>query len=398
MLTLDKNKKYLLACSYGPDSMALFFMLKNEGYIFDAALVNYHLRKESDDEMNRFVKTCKKNNINYHVKSLTSKSENGNIEALCREIRYDFFKELSDKYGYDAVLVAHHQDDHIETYLMQKSRKNLVNYYGISEYTIIKGVNIIRPLLRFSKKELLNYCLDNNIDFSIDKTNLENDYLRNRIRHEHVEKMSKEERKTILDEIEFKNYVLSNMLNSLQSLNLNKVDVLLALDDTEFCYAINILANNFELNISRNFCNEIKKILMSDKPNVTFSINSDLMFVKSFDECYFDNNEQCEYFFILKEPSILDTDYFYLNFLNDSSNRNVFLNDYPLIIRNLKNDDEIEISGYMVKANRLFIDWKMPLRYRKKWPVIVNKDGKCIYTPRYQKDFVKTDDINFYVK
>ena len=50
MLNLDKNKKYLLACSYGPDSMALFSMLLEEGYRFEVAHVNYHFRNESNLE------------------------------------------------------------------------------------------------------------------------------------------------------------------------------------------------------------------------------------------------------------------------------------------------------------------------------------------------------------
>ena len=50
MLNLNKNQKYLLACSHGPDSMALFYMLKEEGYNFAVAHVNYHHREESNLE------------------------------------------------------------------------------------------------------------------------------------------------------------------------------------------------------------------------------------------------------------------------------------------------------------------------------------------------------------
>ena len=63
MLNLDKNKKYLLACSYGPDSMYLFSLLLKEGYNFSAAHVNYHFRKESDDEEKALRKYCYENNV-----------------------------------------------------------------------------------------------------------------------------------------------------------------------------------------------------------------------------------------------------------------------------------------------------------------------------------------------
>ena len=61
-------------------------------------------------------------------------------------------------------------------------------------------------------------------------------------------------------------------------------------------------------------------------------------------------------------------------------------------------NDEYLINGYKVKANRLFIDWKMPLSLRKRWPVIKDKNGNIIYIPRYQKDFKKNESLNFYVK
>lgn len=72
MLNLEKDKNYLLACSYGPDSMALFDMLLKGGYHFSAALVNYHLRPESSDEMYGFIKYCEKHKISYHVKDIVN--------------------------------------------------------------------------------------------------------------------------------------------------------------------------------------------------------------------------------------------------------------------------------------------------------------------------------------
>ena len=73
MLNLDKNKKYLLACSYGPDSMALFGMLLSENINFEVAHVNYHLRKESDDEENGLRSFCELHNKTIYVKNVTHK-------------------------------------------------------------------------------------------------------------------------------------------------------------------------------------------------------------------------------------------------------------------------------------------------------------------------------------
>jgi tRNA(Ile)-lysidine synthase len=70
MLNLNKNQKYLLACSHGPDSMALFYMLKEEGYNFAVAHVNYHLREESNLEQQQLEDYCAKETSNYLLKML----------------------------------------------------------------------------------------------------------------------------------------------------------------------------------------------------------------------------------------------------------------------------------------------------------------------------------------
>ena len=146
MLNLDKKQKYLLACSHGPDSMALLYMLKEEGYNFAVAHVNYHLREEADKEQEQLEKYCAKNKIKIHDYEVDEVLNAANLEEQCRVLRYSFFKELVNEFGYYAVLIAHNQDDVIETYLMQKKRQNLVEYYGIKESPIIFDIRIIRPL------------------------------------------------------------------------------------------------------------------------------------------------------------------------------------------------------------------------------------------------------------
>ena len=110
MLNLDKNKRYLLACSFGPDSMYLCYLLLEEGYSFDVAHVNYHLRDESDDEERKLRDFCLKHNLKIYVLNNKEKIER-NVEARCREIRYSFFEDLYKKNHYDTLLVAHHQDE-----------------------------------------------------------------------------------------------------------------------------------------------------------------------------------------------------------------------------------------------------------------------------------------------
>ena len=80
MLNLDHKKRYILACSYGPDSMALFSLLLKEGYDFDVAHVNYHLREESNAETEGLQQYCEKNKRKLFVLDV-KENISRNIEA-----------------------------------------------------------------------------------------------------------------------------------------------------------------------------------------------------------------------------------------------------------------------------------------------------------------------------
>lgn len=400
MLNLEKNKKYLLACSYGPDSMALFDMLLKEGYRFAVAHVNYHLRKEADDEEIELRNYCLTHGVGIYVKSVRENLGDSNLEAKCRDIRYNFFIDVVKQNGFDALLVAHQEDDLIETYLMQKKRKNLVNYFGIKEISYFTDVEIIRPLLKYRKKELLIYCRMFAVPYAIDKTNLEDHFLRNQLRHSVVEKMTPEERKEILEEIDSENQKLAKIFEKISNIKSNKIEEYNRLNDTEFLYAIVLLGRKIksDFTISKEQGEELRKVLLCDKPNVSLTVD-ELVFVKEYDSFSIkEDSETCDFEYALNEPGKLDTPYFSLDFTRDPSRRNVSPDDYPLTIRNARAGDAYRILDYEKELRRLFIDWKMPVSLRNRWPIIVNKDGVIIYVPRYQKDFSPSKDDNFSVK
>ena len=400
MLNLEKNKHYLLACSFGPDSMALFDMLIKEGYRFTVAHVNYHLRKESDEEESLLRDYCFNHNIGIYVKDVDEDLGESNLEMKCRDIRYNFFIDVIKTNGFDALLVAHQEDDLIETYLMQKRRKNLVNYFGIREISYFSNVEIIRPLLKYRKGELMMYCKMFNVPYAIDKTNLEDHFLRNQIRHSVVEQLSNEERKNILLEIENENKELAKILDVVANIKSNKIEEYNRLNDIEFLYAIVALGRKIkdDFIVSKEQGAELRKVMNSDKANVSLIVDG-LRFLKEYDSISIQEDiEQTDFEYVMNEPSVLDTEYFFIDFTKDSSDRNVSLSDYPITIRNAKNDDVIEILDFKKDLRRMFIDWKMPISLRNRWPVILNKDGKIIYVPRYLKDFVIPPNANFYIK
>ena len=398
---LERNKNYLLACSYGPDSMALFYLLLKENYNFAVAHVNYGLRKEADAETEGLKKYCEDNNIPlYIIKADVDKSRN--IESECRKIRYSFFKELCSQYHYDEVLVAHHQDDVLETYLMQKKRQICPKYFGIAAKTHIFDVDITRPLLNVSKEDLLKLCDDNNVPYAIDSSNLKDTYLRNRIRHHILAGYNDAQRENLISNMENDNLVLSDIYNFILTHDIHNIETLLNCDELTYLYCINESAKRAKNTavISKEQAFEIRKILLSEKPNVSANIRGNLYFVKEYDACHFEliKKSYPEYCYVVDDRSVINNEHIYINLLTDTSNLHIKDEDFPITIRTARKNDLVTINDYQVEVRRLFIDWKMPTSIRKQWPVILNKEGKVIYIPRYQKDFQNDGKRNFYVK
>jgi tRNA(Ile)-lysidine synthase len=91
---------------------------------------------------------------------------------------------LSEKYKTDGIVIAHHKYDKLETYLIQKEKKSLVNHWGLPFESIINGFKVYRPALEISKEEIMNYLELNKIDYATDYTNDLEIYKRNRLRKE----------------------------------------------------------------------------------------------------------------------------------------------------------------------------------------------------------------------
>ena len=199
-----ENKKWLIGASGGPDSMALVKICLDKKINFAIAHVNYHHRKEAEEEEEYITSFAKKHHIPIYVLN-GQFTYSGNFEAEARRYRYNFFKEIIEKDNYDGVLVAHHKDDLLETYLMQKEKHLIPETYGLAEEIDYEGIRVCRPLLSYTKKDLENICKDAGIKYYIDCTNNDITLARNYIRHEILAKMSEEEKEDLLKEIQDKN-------------------------------------------------------------------------------------------------------------------------------------------------------------------------------------------------
>lgn len=181
-LNLLKDGKNLLAFSAGVDSSALFHALLANKIKFKVAHVNYHTRKESEDETEHTLKLCKEWGIECFVHRC--KLDESNFENSARVERYDFFKKILKEQKLENLLTAHHLNDRFEWLLMRLTRgSGAVSLAGFKEIEKWGEWKIIRPFFEISKEKLHLFLEANGLKYFEDSSNFESKYFRNYIRH-----------------------------------------------------------------------------------------------------------------------------------------------------------------------------------------------------------------------
>ena len=380
-LSLDKTKKYVVACSFGPDSMALLDSAIKCGLNLVVAHVNYRKREAAQAEQEGLQSFCDKHNIKLYVLDLLGQKSTGNFQDWARQKRYEFFKSVVEKEGAYAVLVAHQEDDVIETYLMQKKRGNFVKNYGISEENELYGVKIIRPLLGYSKQDLRDYDNENNIPYSIDESNLTDHYTRNKIRHSIVEKLSDEERAKILEEIKHSSsndVAIKTKFNKQEFLDLRYEQLVMIFD----YYMVKAKEHR---DLSEKFVNEIKKGF-ENKTNLRFEITKRVWVELDYNNVFIVNASKIKPYQISFENKC-KSDFLDIDFRGGAEDRGIDKTLTKFMIKNCCKSDKLIIKDYNSQIRKLFIDWKMPLFLREIWPGIYDEEGRLIYVPRYRENF-----------
>ena len=178
--------KLLIAISGGLDSVALTNLCHKLNLDIHLAHCNFNLRgSESDADEDFVLALAKELELEVFIESFdTEKYAEENrlsIQMAARELRYNWFHELAEQLEFDYILTAHHADDNLETFLINLSRgTGLEGLSGIPE----TNNNIVRPLLPFSREEILKHAEDNNLKWREDSSNASTKYVRNKIRHD----------------------------------------------------------------------------------------------------------------------------------------------------------------------------------------------------------------------
>ena len=189
-----ENSRILIACSGGPDSMALLHLLqdisahRHTKYKIGIAIVDHSIRPESKDEVLWLQNQIDALGLSFYTTTFDvptlSKDLKLSEETVGRQVRYQWLNEIAQSEGYDYIAVAHHKDDQAESIISQHIRgTGLKGLTGIAVVSHDYDIPVIRPLLDVTKEELLAYLADRKLTYCIDSTNDDIRYQRNRIRH-----------------------------------------------------------------------------------------------------------------------------------------------------------------------------------------------------------------------
>lgn len=392
-IDLDKNKKYILACSYGPDSMALFDLLLKNNYDFVVCFLNYKTRAESDIEEEKITTFCRAFSKKLYKKIYDLKDKNVNFEALARKARYDFFVEIAKKENIKDILIAHHLDDLVETYYLQKKSNRINEFLGLTYKRLyVDDIYLVRPLLCYEKKEILDYCKENSIDYSIDYTNFENIHQRNILRNKELINLSKKDKLNIFNLCKEKNEFLNNLYSKIDNdgmfLNIDIIDYLNVDDKNRVGFRF--LKNNGISIVKKHDIDALYKLDL----NKTYNLNNKIIGFCSTFYVILNNSYSILYDFkVNKIPKCFGFDL------------RLFLEKYPELkeddirIVNLSKLDKIQLKNYQKSLDNYLREIHLPKPLRSIWPCVVHKNNNLIYFPRFQENYqIRHDIFNIDIK
>ncbi len=177
------DEKLAVAVSGGVDSVCLLHWLSQLRKDFICLHVNHGLRKNAEVETQYVKDLCKELGVRCQTFYWLGEKPVSGLEAAAREARYKMMTDFCKDNGITTLLVAHHADDQIETFLMNLGRGS--GLYGLSAMRAVSwrnGIKIIRPLLKVYRKEIKKYCDENKIKYFMDEMNEDPHYTRVKIR------------------------------------------------------------------------------------------------------------------------------------------------------------------------------------------------------------------------
>ncbi|CDZ99596.1 tRNA(Ile)-lysidine synthase [Metalysinibacillus saudimassiliensis] len=242
---IEADDRLVLAVSGGVDSMVMLDCLRNfpcESLI--VAHVDHMLRAEESAGDAALVEAyCKQHQLPFVMKAINIPhilaTKGGNTQVVCRQQRYQFLREVANEQRATKIVTAHHADDQLESLIMALAQDATTHsMQGIKVKREIKGMTIIRPLLTFSKEVLYTYAEVEGVPFREDASNASTHYLRNRIRHQVVPLLQRENPKITQNITRFTTQLAEDEVYLQQQATQLFEEIVLRQDAKSFCIEI----------------------------------------------------------------------------------------------------------------------------------------------------------------
>lgn len=371
------------AVSGGADSVALLFalyLLREKLQInLQAAHFNHHLRGEESQRDEDFVRDfCAGYNIPLTVgRGNVTPNEKG-LEAAARDARYGFFDTLSGK-----LATAHTADDNSETVLMHLIRGTGLK--GLGGIAPVRG-NLIRPMLLTTRQQVMDFIREYSLPFVEDSSNLSDQFLRNRLRH-NVMPVLKEENPRLAENLSTMalrlredEAALTEKWDFSDGLSVETVNTAPAAKQSrmlaaflESCGVKEPAANHIELTLS---------LSRSDNPSAKASFPGGITVSRQYDRLVAAGETQPLQPIVLNCPGITEIPQLGLQVicreaedLCNTENTFTVRPEGQLVLRSRCSGDELRLPGGTKSLKKLFIDRKIPANQRLNIPVLADDTG-----------------------
>jgi tRNA(Ile)-lysidine synthase len=303
------DREIYLAISGGVDSVVLAHLLYKTGIKFTFLHCNFNLRKEESNDDEKFVVSLSEK---LNQKCLTIKFDTllesniakTNIQLTARNLRYNWFKKITQTDKNPIVLTGHHLDDNIETLLINLVRGTSIK--GVAGIPQLRDI-YFRPLLKFTKSQIINFALENNLNYRSDSSNTNTQYKRNLIRHEVIPSLEKinplfrNNISQLLNDFTCLNKDLNSFSNTFKKEHFNYDSGIIAVKTSLLNKLSDLhLVNLFDqFNLHRSRVNEFRKFLLAKTGSkfidnkYEFLINREELFFREKSEFNTIEKQQC---------------------------------------------------------------------------------------------------------
>lgn len=434
---LQPNHTVLVAVSGGPDSVALFHILKEGSLQFGLNLqveivhVNHQLRGDESEREERLVRDL---GADWHVpvwvkrvdvEQYQQKSGKG-LQDAARDLRYQAFIEVAQQRDAASIALAHHADDQAETVMMRLIRGTGTNgLAGMPATRFEKKVKLIRPLLRITKKQLLQYCHEQGLPFTEDSSNRSRKYTRNRLRLDvmplfeqfnpkyteailRLTKMVQQDESYMAEQTEklFKRCVKqsdggykmeqNDWLSAPPALQRRLIKLVLSYLSQEYDVEI-------DYDLIERLCHAASR---QDRASFQIQITSHISMFKQYGQLYWGecgstaSNGYCYevhtfpfQLTLVTNPDLTisfteaSCEQYFEQRSNDPAIYSAYFNidelKLPLTVRTRRTGDRMKVLGLngSKKVKNMLIDAKIPPRMRNQIPLITDAEGKILWIP-----------------